>query len=144
MTLTKEKYLMVQNHLTDWQNFYSDGAAFHNRMRSGAQSGRLSPDVLHGLASLANEKLLMSLLMFHGIHPEGHTFFNLVSSAEQFCHIGKDLKKALMRMDEIVPLCTLDPAPYLPIDGSDVEMFVVTTEKVHEIVNAAIKQQQEI
>jgi len=42
--------------------------------------------------------------------------------------IGKPI---LMKMDEIVPLCSLDPAPYKPVTGSDVEMFVHTTEKVH-------------
>ena len=135
---------MEQRHLTEWQNFYSDGSAFHNRMRSGALSGSLSPEVLHGLASLANEKLLMSLLMYNGIHPEGHTFFNLICSAEQFCKINNDLKKSLMKMDEIVPLCSLDPAPYKPVTGSDVEMFVATTEKVHAIVDAAIKKNQGI
>jgi hypothetical protein len=56
------------------------------------------------------EKLLMALLVSRGKLPEGHTFTELVGAVSGICEIDITLRDTLIGIDDMIPLCSLDPA----------------------------------
>jgi hypothetical protein len=123
---------------SSWELFYKEGLEYGERVKSGARSGKLSPAVLHGVAAMANEKMLMALLLYHGRHPEGHTFYDLIRAVSKISAISPALKESLVKIDDLLPLCTFDPAPYKDITPDDVKEFVTATVLTRQYVDDAL------
>jgi hypothetical protein len=118
-----------------WETFYKEGIAYHARMVQGAGRGSLSAEVIHGLASLAIEKFLMALIVHNGSMPEGHTFPDLLRSSKSYAVFDPDIEDALILMDEIQPLCTMEPVPVKPVRRSDIGTFINASENIKRVVD---------
>lgn len=128
----------MKNSSIFWETFYKEGLAYGNRVLSSGRSGKLNPDVIHGLAAMANEKMLMALLLYNGVHPEGHTFYDLISSVSKISPFNDDLKKDLLKIDDILPLCSMNPAPNVVIKQEDVDVIIRTVSLTRDYVDNAL------
>jgi hypothetical protein len=121
-----------------WENFYQEGSEYHARMVRGAERGSLSAGVIYGLASFAIEKFLMALITHNGSMPEGHAFPDLLRSSQPYAHFDPDLVDAIIRMDEIQPLCAMEPSPMIPVQHSNIGLFVDASENIKRIVEGLL------
>jgi len=137
ISLHKEK--TMKPALQHWELFYNDGIAYGKRAISGSLAETYSPEVLHGLASMAAEKLFMSIIMYHGKMPMGHTFFDLITAASEYFTIEASLKTILLEMDQIVPLCSLDPAKSWRVDPARVPSFISAVKMTRDAVDSAFQ-----
>jgi hypothetical protein len=124
----------------DWKPFYDDGAAYCNRAVAGARTGGYTPEVIHGLVSMGAEKLLMALLVSRGKLPEGHTFTELVSAVSGICEIDSALRKTLIGIDEMIPLCSLDPARSWKVPPSLIPDLTRAAIQVRAVVDKALAE----
>jgi HEPN domain-containing protein len=136
------KGIIMKRESSSWELFYKEGLAYGERVKSGARSGKLSPSVLHGVAAMANEKMLMALLLYHRKHPEGHTFDDLIRAVSKISDISPSLKESLIRIDDLLPLCTFDPAPQKDITPEDVKEFVTATALTRQYVDDALSDEK--
>ncbi len=121
----------------NWDSFYKEGIAYCDRAMVGDKNG-YTAELLHGIVSMAAEKLLMALLLYHNRMPEGHTFIDLVSAAAGICDIDESLKSDLFLIDEMIPLCSLDPARSWKIDPSLKPRIMTTLKKTRNAVDNAL------
>jgi HEPN domain-containing protein len=121
-----------------WEIFYKEGLGYGNRVLSSGRDGKLSPEVIHGLAAMANEKMLMSLLLYHGVHPEGHTFYDLTRAVSKISGFDNALKESLIRLDSILPLCPMEPAKHVELNKDDVNQIIRSVELTREYVDNAL------
>jgi hypothetical protein len=128
----------MKSKSSSWKEFYTEGIAYGERVKNGARSGKLSASVLHGVAAMANEKMLMALLLYHRKHPEGHTFEDLIRAVSKISAVNPALKDSLLKIDAMLPLCTFDPAPYADISKDDVNEFVTATALTRQYVDDAL------
>jgi hypothetical protein len=128
----------MKNSSAYWEGFYKDGIGYGDRVIGAGRAGKLNPDVVHGLAAMANEKMLMALLLYNGVHPEGHTFFDLIRAVAKICPFDESLKKSLLLIDHLLPLCSLDPAPPVVLNDADLEMVINSVARTRDYVDNAL------
>jgi len=120
-----------------WKVFYDEGIAYYGRAVIGNANG-YTPELLHGIVSMAAEKLLMALIVRQNRLPEGHTFTELLDALPDSFDTDGTLRSDLSLLDDMIPLCSLDPAQSWKIPAHLALKIIPIAEKTRAAVDNAI------
>ena len=125
-----------------WKIFYDEGIAYYDRASIGNAKG-YTPELLHGIVSMAAEKLLMALIMRQNRLPEGHTFTELLDALPGSFDSDGTLRSDLALLDDMIPLCSLDPAQSWKIPAHLATRIMQIAERTRDSVDDAMNGMSE-
>jgi len=85
----------------------TDARGYHQRAVQFARDGERA-SLVFNIASVAIEAYLIALCARHQILPTNHDYGNLVASAEEAITFDPALRQAILALDEIFGICSLD------------------------------------
>ena len=122
-----------------WKSFYDEGIAYYERAVLGEARG-YTPELLHGIVSMSAEKLLMALIVRRNRLPEGHTFTELLNALPGSLDPDGTLRSDLALLDDMIPLCSLDPAQSWKIPEHLAPKIMRIAEKTRVSVDNAMNE----
>ena len=122
-----------------WKVFYDEGIAYYDRAVIGNANG-YTPELMHGIVSMAAEKLLMALIVRRNRLPEGHTFTELLDALPDSLDPDGALRSDLALLDDMIPLCSLDPAQSWKIPAHLAPKIMQIAEMTRNSVDDAMNE----
>lgn len=99
--------VLLETHEKKHQRSLNDARGYHQRAARFATDGERA-SLVFNIAAVAIEAYLIALCARHAILPFNHDYGSLVTAAEEAVEFAPELKEAILSLDEIFGICSLE------------------------------------
>ncbi|MFD2113772.1 hypothetical protein [Thiorhodococcus fuscus] len=99
--------VLFETHEKKLQRCLTDARGYHQRATQFATDGERA-SLVFNIAAVAIEAYLIALCARHEILPFNHDYGSLVTAAEEAVTFTPELKEAILSLDEIFGICSIE------------------------------------
>ncbi len=119
------------NEMVDWEVFLKEGRSYHRTAQGSVRRPEVfTPGIIQNLVAMGIEKYFMALFMKRGMLPRNHTMQDLLAEADGLFEINEETRKALLRMDELQRICSIDDFAIIEPTREDVPRFLAALDAI--------------
>jgi hypothetical protein len=118
-----------------WSDYIAEGQCYLKAALGGRKRAAVfNNELLGNLIGLSLEKLLVGLCLRYGHMPADHTLAGIVAEADRVCPLERSLTEAILMLDHVQDLCSLDVHMPRPVSDGRIETLLEMNERLAAFV----------
>ena len=119
-----------------WEEKYSSGNGYRKTAHNAQnRTAVFTPSIIRNICAMGIESYFMAVFMHRGLLPRNHTMQDLLEDAEKLFPIEPGLKKAMLKIDNQMQLCSLENFKLTDASPDDVPEFLKALDDVAAVAD---------